>query len=49
VLQTGSNEIQLDPTLSARARRPIERMLAFTAQHQQAQTTPHLMPHLGAT
>jgi quinolinate synthase len=46
VLQTGSNEIQLDPTLSARARRPIERMLAFT--QQRPLPAGALVSHLGA-
>ncbi len=29
VLQDGSNEIMIDPATAARARRPIERMLAL--------------------
>jgi len=32
-LESGANRIELDPALGARARQPIERMLAFTAQH----------------
>ena len=33
VLATGSNEIHVDPILAQRARLPIDRMLAFAAEH----------------
>jgi quinolinate synthase len=33
VLSTGANQIQVDPAIAARARLPIDRMLAFAAQH----------------
>lgn len=33
VLTTGSNAIEIDPALAARARLPIDRMLAFAAEH----------------
>jgi quinolinate synthase len=49
VLETGANEIHVDPALGLLARRPIDRMLAFTAaQKQQALAGSHLRPHLGA-
>lgn len=44
----GSNEIQVDPALIPQARRPIERMLAFTAALRAGQRTDTLVPHLGA-
>jgi quinolinate synthase len=42
VLATDSNQIHIDPTLAARARQPIDRMLAFAAQHgvSTARATP---------
>lgn len=33
VLSTGANQIQVDTAIAARARLPIDRMLAFAAQH----------------
>jgi quinolinate synthase len=44
----GSNEIQVDPALIPQARRPIERMLAFTAALRAGQSPSMLVPHLGA-
>ena len=34
VLEKGLNQIDVDPALIPRARRPIDRMLAFTAAHR---------------
>ncbi len=48
VLQTGANEIQVDPELGQRARRPIDRMLAFTAALKQGQDANRLVAHMGA-
>ncbi|MFZ3128389.1 MAG: quinolinate synthase NadA, partial [Rhodoferax sp.] len=49
VLETGTNEIHVDPALGLLARRPIDRMLAFTAaQKKQAPAATQLRPHLGA-
>ncbi len=45
VLATGANEIHVDPALAERARRPIDRMLAFAAQHGPATAkAPTLTP-----
>lgn len=48
VLETGANEIQVDPTLGLRARLPIDRMLAFTAALKNGQTSAGLVPNIGA-
>ena len=48
VLETGANEIQVDPALGVRARLPIDRMLAFTAALRKGQPTSHLVPNIGA-
>lgn len=48
VLETGMNEIHVDPALGLRARRPIDRMLAFTAALKSGQPVSGLVPHLGA-
>jgi len=48
VLETGMNEIQVDPALGLRARLPIDRMLAFTVALKNGQATAGLVPHLGA-
>ena len=48
VLQTGANEVQIDPALGLLARRPIDRMLAFTSAQKQAQAAGSLQAHLGA-
>ena len=48
VLQTGANEVQIDPSLGLLARRPIDRMLAFTSAQKQAQAAGSLQAHLGA-
>ncbi len=48
VLENGGNEIQVDPALIPLARRPIERMLAFTAALRAGQRPDTLVPHLGA-
>ncbi len=48
VLETGANEVQVDPALIDRARLPIERMLAFTAAQRGGQDAGALVPDLGA-
>jgi quinolinate synthase len=48
VLETGSNEIQVDPALIPRARVPIDRMLAFTAALKAGQPVGSLVPNIGA-
>ena len=48
VLETGANEVQVDPALGLRARLPIDRMLAFTAALRKGQPTAGLVPHIGA-
>ena len=48
VLETGLNEIEVDPALIPRARLPIDRMLAFTAAHKAGQDAGALVPNIGA-
>lgn len=48
VLETGTNEIHVDPALGLRARLPIDRMLAFTAALKGGQDAGSLVPHIGA-
>jgi quinolinate synthase len=48
VLESGANEVHVDPALGARARVPIERMLAFTAALRAGQAAGALVPNLGA-
>lgn len=48
VLETGANEIQVDPAVIPRARVPIDRMLAFTAALKAGQPTGGLVPNIGA-
>ena len=48
VLATGANEVQVDPAIIARARLPIDRMLAFTAALKNGQPTAGLVPNIGA-
>ena len=48
VLQSGGNEIHVDPALIPRARVPIDRMLAFTAALKAGQPTGGLVPNIGA-
>ena len=48
VLETGAHEVQVDPALGLRARRPIDRMLAFTAAQKRALAAGSVQPHLGA-
>ena len=48
VLETGLNEIHVDPALIPRARQPIDRMLAFTAAHKAGQDAGALVPNIGA-
>jgi quinolinate synthase len=48
VLETGANEIHVDPALIPRARLPIDRMLAFTAALKNGQPTAGLIPNIGA-
>jgi quinolinate synthase len=47
VLESGANQIQVDPTLGQRARLPIDRMLAFTAQ-KNAPAASGIVPNIGA-
>ena len=49
VLETDSNEVQVDPALGLLARRPIDRMLAFTAAQKKVLVAGSLQPHLGAS
>jgi len=48
VLETGRNEIHVDPALGQRARVPIDRMLAFTAALKAGQPAGSLVPNIGA-
>ena len=48
VVETGANEVQVDPALGLRARLPIDRMLAFTAALRSGKSTAGLVPHIGA-
>ena len=48
VLETGANEIHVDPALGLRARLPIDRMLAFTAALKGGHDAGSLVPLIGA-
>ncbi len=48
VLETGANEIQVEAGLGARARLPIDRMLAFTAALKGGHDAGSLVPLIGA-
>jgi len=48
VLETGTNEVRVDPALGLRARLPIDRMLAFTAALKSGQAPGSLVPQIGA-
>ncbi|MDD5480663.1 quinolinate synthase NadA [Rhodoferax sp.] len=48
VLETGANEVQVDPALIPRARQPIDRMLAFTAAIKGGTDAGALVPNMGA-
>jgi quinolinate synthase len=48
VLESGLNEIHVDPALIPRARQPIDRMLAFTAALKGGQDAGALVPNIGA-
>ena len=48
VLETGTNEVHVDPALIPRARVPIDRMLAFTAALKAGQPVSGLVPNIGA-
>ena len=49
VLETGANEVHVDPALGERARLPIDRMLAFTAALKKSgQAAGALVPNIGA-
>ena len=48
VLESGANEVLVDPALIPRARLPIDRMLAFTAALKGGQDVGRLVRHLGA-
>jgi quinolinate synthase len=47
-LETGVNEIDVDPAVGERARLPIDRMLSFTAALKAGQPAGALVPHIGA-
>jgi quinolinate synthase len=49
VLETGANEVLVDPLLGQRAKRPIDRMLAFTAAAaNRSHASGALVPGIGA-
>lgn len=48
VLETGANAINVDSSIIARARVPIDRMLAFTAALKAGGAPSGLVPHIGA-
>ncbi|MHB8948820.1 MAG: quinolinate synthase NadA [Rhodoferax sp.] len=48
VLETGANEVHVDPALGLRARKPIDRMLAFTAALKGGRDAGSLVPLIGA-
>jgi quinolinate synthase len=48
VLETGTNEVLVDPALGERARLPIDRMLAFTAALKSGRPAGSLVPEIGA-
>jgi len=48
VLESGRNEVHIDPALGRLAKRPIDRMLAFTAAQKAGQSTAGLVPKIGA-
>jgi len=48
VLETGTNEVHIDPALGVRARLPIDRMLAFTAALKKGEPAGALVPDIGA-
>jgi quinolinate synthase len=48
VLETGANEVLVDPALIPRARLPIDRMLAFTSALKGGQNAGGLVPQIGA-
>jgi len=47
-LETGANDVHIDPALGVRARLPIDRMLAFTAAQRLGQPAAGLVPRIGA-
>ncbi len=48
VLETGANEVHVDPALGRRARLPIDRMLAFTSALKAGKEAGSLVPLIGA-
>ncbi len=48
VLESGGNEIHLDPVIDERARLPVQRMLDFTAARRTAAPAGSLVPGIGA-
>jgi quinolinate synthase len=48
VLESGANEVQVDPAIIPRARLPIDRMLAFTSALKGGHDAGSLAPHIGA-
>ncbi len=47
-LETGANEVFVDPAVGVRARLPIDRMLTFTAALKNGQPAGALVPEIGA-
>jgi quinolinate synthase len=48
VLETGDSEVLIDAALGQLARRPIDRMLAFTQAQRAGKVSTGLVPHIGA-
>ncbi len=48
VLETGANEVFVDPSLGERAKLPIDRMLAFTQGLKDGKAAGALVPNIGA-
>ena len=48
VLETGTNAVHVDPALGLLARRPTDRMLAFTSALRAGQPVAGLVPNIGA-
>ncbi len=46
VLETGANEVHVNPALALRAKLPIDRMLAFTAALRSGQSTSAMVAHV---
>jgi quinolinate synthase len=48
VLETGANEVLVDAALINQAKKPIDRMLAFTAALKNGGNAGALVPNIGA-